>query len=554
MSMKDKLLDALRFQSSEIENHVIDEVVAGHIDRRAFLRHGSALGLALPVMGGVLGSLGLMPGGITGARAATGGTIRVAQLVPASAVDPVTTADVGGLCMLQQTGEFLCVDGADYRLKPVLATSWKPNADGSVWTFELRKGVKFSDGQAFGADDVVATFDRLTDPKSGSNALSNFKGVLTKGNIKKVDDHTVEFHLDSAHGNFPYYVSSDNYNAIILPANYAGGYEKSFIGTGPFKLESYTAKVGATFVRNPNYWGRKALPEKTVFTFYNDQDSQVLAFQGHQVDMIVQVAVQGAQALLNDAANINVMSQKSSAHQQMHMRCDTGPFTDKRVRQALALTLDRPKLIKGLFKGRASIGNDSPFAPIFPSTDKAVPQRARDIGKAKQLLAAAGVPNGFSVTLTTEKYLEIPQYAQLVQSWAKDIGIDITLKVESQDAYYGKASFGQSDWLDSPLAITDYGHRGVPDVFLNAPLTSDGSWNAAHFKNPTYDKLVGGYMSALDLSSKRHAAGEIEKLLLDETPIVFSYFYDFLTVTTQSLKGVQPSAIGQVFLANASFA
>ena len=119
-----------------------------------------------------------------------------------------------------------------------------------------------------------------------------------------------------------------------------------------------------------------------------------------------------------------------------------------------------------------------------------MPQRQLDIAQAKELMAAAGMANGFTVKLTTEKYLEIPDYAVIIQNAVKPIGIDIQINVETQDAYYGKAVFGQSDWLDSVLGITDYGHRGVPNVLMAAPLKSDGTWNSAHFKNKDYDSLV----------------------------------------------------------------
>ena len=162
------------------------------------------------------------------------------------------------------------VSGPDLRLKPVLAESWKPNEDGTVWTFKIRKGVKFHNGKEMTADDVVASIDRLADPKNASNALSAFKRHAAKGATQKVDDYTVAFHLDAPNGNFPYIVSSDNYNAIIIPADYAGDFEKNFIGTGPFKLEKYTPKVGASFTRFDGYWGPKALPDRTEWIFYQD--------------------------------------------------------------------------------------------------------------------------------------------------------------------------------------------------------------------------------------------------------------------------------------------
>jgi peptide/nickel transport system substrate-binding protein len=280
-------------------------------------------------------------------------------------------------------------------------------------------------------------------------------------------------------------------------------------------------------------------------------EPQVLALQGHQVDIITQLPVVQGMALLNDP-NVKILSIKSSGHRQVHMRNDLAPFTDKRVRRAVALCIDRNKLVKGMFRGRADIGNDSPLAPVFPSTDPTVGQRQRDIGQAKQLLADAGFPNGFTVKLTTENFLEVPEYAQVIQQHVREAGITIDLKIESQDAYYGKAVFGQSDWLDSIVGITDYGHRGVPNVLLAAPLKSDGTWNAAHFRNKEYDSLVNQYIAALDLQAQRAVAGQIQRLLLDETPVLFTHFYDWLVATTSKVAGVEPTAMGQLFLGQAS--
>ena len=547
MSGSRRHLDELRRQATEVENDLIDELSAGHIGRREFLRHGTVLGMSAPLLLATLGGLAYSVAPRSARAATAGGTVRVAQTTPSGAIDPITVPDSGGVIMLCQTGEYLALSGGDLRLRPVLAESWKPNKDGSVWTFTLRKGVKFHDGKTMSADDVLATIDRLADPKNSSNALSAFSGVLSKGGTKKVDDYTIEFHLDAPNGNFPYYVSSDNYNTIVLPADYAGDFEKNFIGTGPFKLEKYAPKVGASFQRNPDYWGPKALPERTEFTFYADIQPQILALQGRLVDVVAQVPVQEGMALLNDP-NVSITSLRSSAHTQVHMRTDMAPFTDKRVRRAIALCLDRKKLVNGLFRGRSDIGNDSPFAPVYPSTDTSVGQRDLDIRQATQLMADAGFADGFKVKLTSEKFIEIPNYCQVIQQAVRAIGVSIDLNIESQDAYYGKAVFGQSDWLDSIIGATDYGHRGVPNVLLAAPLTSDGTWNSAHFKSKEYDGLVSQYVAALDLGSQRAVAGQIQKLLLDETPIIFSYFYNFLTATAKNLTGIETTAMAHVFV------
>jgi len=255
--------------------------------------------------------------------------------------------------------------------------------------------------------------------------------------------------------------------------------------------------------------------------------------------------------LLNDP-NVDIISTPSTAHQQVHMRTDLDPFKDKRVRRAIALCLDRPKIVQGLMKGRAQIGNDSPFAAAYPSTDPNVKQREKNIAEAKQLMEAAGMGGGFETTLTVEKYLEIPDYGVLIQNAVKEIGGKIKINQLDQGAYYGDAVYGKSPWLDSDMGITDYGHRGVPNVFLSAPLQSDGTWNSAHFKNTEYDALVKSYIASLDLDSQRTSAGKIQTLLLDETPVLFVYFYDFLTATKKGATGVKPTAMSHLFMNQAS--
>jgi peptide/nickel transport system substrate-binding protein len=558
-----KRLGQLREGQGEIANHIIDEFAAGRLSRRDFIRRGTVVGISVPLLGSILaacgssGSSSSPSGGSSSAAGAPGAVIKAGIVTPTGAINPVTVADQGGLDMLGQTGEYLCLSTQTLTLKPVLATSWTPNSKADVWTFKIRSGVKFHNGQALTADDVVYTYQLHTNPKGEANALSAFGGVLLPAGVKKVDNFTVEFHLSAPNGNFPYLTSSDNYNMIILPKGYdPAKWQSTFLGTGPFKLGSYTPKSGATFTRNESYWGKKALPSQTVFTFYDTQNPMILGLTGGTIDVVGQFAVAGAQELLT--GSYNIIKLKSSAHRQLSMRNDKAPFTDPRVRQAIALTLDRPAIVKALFQGFADVGNDSPFAPVYPSTNTSVAQRTKDIAKAKSLLAAAGHGSGFSTQLVTENFVEIPQYAQIVAQSAKEIGVNIGLKVESSSQYYGKATFGNSDWLDATMSLVDYGHRGVPNVFLTSPLetynakTGTGTWNAAHFANAQYDKLVAQFIAASDLGTQKTLAGQIETLLLAQTPIIFGYFYNYLTATTKGVTGVYPTAVGHIFLYDAA--
>jgi peptide/nickel transport system substrate-binding protein len=560
VAINHRRLDAIRATQTELENAYIDELVSGGMSRRQFVQRGAVIGMSSSLMAAVLSACGGANNSSSssastgsGGAATKGGVLRVATQSPSAAVNPLTVSDSGGLCMLAQTGEFLAFDdNQQLALQPMLATSWKPNAKGTIWTFNLRPGVKFHNGAPLTADDVVYTFQALADPKNASNALSTFTGVLKPAGVVKVDPMTVAFHLEAPNGNFPYIVSSDNYNAIIVPkgTDFAK-WQTTFMGTGPFKLKSYTQNVGASFDPNPNYWGGAPLLAGTAFTFYASQQPQILALQGGQVDVITQFVVQGAQSLLNNSS-YNIIKLKSANHRELSMRNDQAPFNDPRVRQAIALSLDRPGMVQALLSGDGDLGNDSPFAPKFTSTDTSVPQRTQDLTKAKQLLAAAGHPNGFSATLTTEEYQEIPALAQVIAAAASKIGVNLKLKVETQTNYYGKSTYGNSDWLDAPMSLVDYGDRGVPNVYLEAPLTSSGPWNAAHFKNKTYDSLVAQYVATIDPTTQKQLAGKIENLLLQETPLVIPYFINALTATTSSVKGVNPTAISAIYLGKAS--
>src|SRR6266571_3378955 len=470
-------LDAVRAGRSELENSGIDELLAGRVSRRQFIRWGTVVGMSLPTLAIILEACGNTTNTTTGGNIKKGGRLNIGHQTPTGAMDPILTNDLGRLTILGQCGEYLSFSDKDLKLRPVLATSWSPNSDGSAWTFKIRQGVKFNDGTTpMTVDDVVATFNRLADPAiKGNNALSNFAGVLSKGNVSKVDDQTVKFQLDAPNGNFPYLVSSDNYNAIILPANYTGNWDQTFIGTGPFKLKKYTVNDSVSLDKNPTYWDQNNQPylDGLDFKFYDQEPAAILAFQAGSLDVYTQFSVSNGQGLLTDP-NTTVIDIPTSAHRQIHLRTDQGPLTDKRVRQALALSIDRNAIIQGLWNGKAQIAND------------------------------------------------------------------ITLNITDSGTYYDKY------WLNSPLGITDYGHRGVPNTFLQAPLLSTGTWNAAHFSNPTSDGLFAAYVKAIDISAQKAVTGKIELLLLDETPLIIPYNYDFLTAVKKKVAGVETTGMGHV--------
>lgn len=550
-------LDGLRRGQGELENHLVDEFVAARLSRREFLRRGTVVGMSLPVLGALAASAGNSPFAATRKQAGKpGATIRVGTLVPTGAIDPLTVPDRGGEQMLGQTGQFLVNSDEQLNLRPVLATSCHPNSSATVWTFKIRKGVTFSDGKGLTADDVVYTYKLQSDPKNGGDALSVFGGVLEPDGVEKVDDFTVAFHLNNSNAAFPYACSSDNFNLIILPKGYdPAKWQTSFLGTGPFVMKHYSPGVGASFVRNNRYWGPKALPIGSEWTFYESETPMAAALEAGDIDYMQEFTVAGSPQLLHGGYKIYDL--KSAENLQLSMRNDIRPFTDARVRRAVALSLDRPAIISALLQRYADIGNDNPFAPVFPETDPRVPQRHQDLKQAANLLAAAGYPRGFSTELLTQNTDGCPAFAQVVAESAAKLGIHISLTVESPTKYYGTSTFGSSDWLDGVMSLVHYASRSTPNVYLTAPLqtitkSGQGRWNAARFNNPTYDRLSKEYIGALDLSLQRKLAGQIETLLLQETPIIFPYFIRFLSAAAKTVSGVYPTQVGQIFLASAT--
>jgi peptide/nickel transport system substrate-binding protein len=319
-------------------------------------------------------------------------------------------------------------------------------------------------------------------------------------------------------------------------------------------METYNQATGARFVRNDAWWGGKTKLDSVEWTFFQDLQPQVVALQSGQADAIVQFSVLGGEGLLNDP-NMNVLRLKSAAHKQIWMRVDKGQFTDKRVRQALALTLDREAMVESLFKGNSDLGNDHPFAPLYPYTDTSVPQRTRDVEQAKQLLADAGA-GGITATLHAVKLQEAPDLAVLVQNNAADAGFNLKVSVEDSTTFYGK-SWCPPEPADPPcsgadeIGIVDYGHRGVPDVYLNASLSTKGAWNSAQYSSPEYDQAFRNYQASVGVDAQRQAAGEIEKILLEDSSTLFPYFFNFLSAHRKEFANIGVTAIGHMFLGNA---
>src|SRR5437879_499350 len=206
---------------------IVDALNAGQISRREFMRRALAAGVTAGSASALLAAYGpLNQATAVAAPPKRGGTLRVG-VTPPSAVDPHMLQDPGGRATVQPAVNYLVRVTPDLKVIPELATGWS-SPDAVNWTVKLRQGVKFHNGRAFTADDVVATYDRLVDPKVASAGRSAFS-FLEKGNVTKLDTYTVRFHLSRPLGDFPY--SMYTYQAGILPADWPGDWAKNPIGT-----------------------------------------------------------------------------------------------------------------------------------------------------------------------------------------------------------------------------------------------------------------------------------------------------------------------------------
>ena len=564
--------DRVRRNVGPLEGELMDAYLQGQVSRRAFLVRGSVLGLSMASLGAVLAACGddkkgsgstsgssdsTATGASTGGSAAPagkikkGGTLRIASQRPGSPLDPVAMDNIGSYSPVVMAFEYLCGIGEGLTLAPMLAEKWSPNADGSVWTFNIRKGVKWHKGGELKAADIVATLDRL--------APTNLQAYIDPGSSVATDDYTVAVTLKAPDGQFPYLVSPYNPQAVMTPADYALGtlFDKKPNGTSAFKLDTYDVATGAKYSRFDDWWGGVPFLDGVELLFSDDNATQINGLLGDQADAIIQFAVSDADALFKDKS-ITVDAIRGAGHRQIWMNVREGTFKDIRVRQAVSLGIDRQALVDTVLQGRGDIGNDHPIAPAYEFFDSSQPQRKRDVEKAKALLKEAG-KEGLAITMHAPDLQEIALLAEVVQSQLKEIGMDITLNVESTSTFYtrwckvydSKTAPAGCDGGEE-FGIVDYGNRATPDVYL-VKAYATGEWNSAHYLSEEFNKAVAAYQATIDLKSRKEAIKKVQEIANRDVPYVIPYFYNTLTAYKKNFTGVKHTGLGHYFVGMAGF-
>jgi peptide/nickel transport system substrate-binding protein len=539
-----------------ITDQISEEVSTNGLSRRRFIQGAAAAGVSIPLSQMMNDS---------GVSAATSTTLRVATGKQEHVAAPWETSG-GSLFILAMVGEWLCWQRPDGSLEPRAAESWTSSADAKQWVFKIRAGVKFNDGTPLTADDVVYTYTSIFDKtitKGISRSKGNYDNILEPTGVVKVDASTVQFNLLQPVANFPYFVSSASYGMCIIKKGAFGGagWEKTMVGAGPWKMVSHVNTESTVYEKNPYYWDKNFNPgfDKVEFIQFLSAAAALPLLKTGKLDYIA--AIEASDALALDKSKFNIATTKMGAGGlHAHMRTNFGPFQDKRVREAAALSVDRVGYIAGVLKGLGGvIANDS-VMDAYPSADKSVPQRKQDLARAKALMKEAGVPNGFSVDLSTWARDDINKYAKLIKSSLAKIGIKVNLVIDGSDGgsavYYtydpypskpGKVNqFDNHSWLASNLGITEWSGRGVPDTYLMREFRSTGDWSGAMLDSRVMDAAVDSYLQALSPAAKKKASKAIQTACLAETPYLIVNTAINVTASRKTVTGLAINGMLQI--------
>ena len=502
---------------------LIGFIDAGGLSRRGFLTRTAAFGATAILATGLAAS---------GARAADpkrGGILKMGlgggestdTLDPALAANKVTGA------ANRQWGDTLIRMSADGQLEPRLAESFESTPDASQWSFKIREGVKFHDGSAMTADDVVATFKRHSDENAKSGAAGIMKGLKEI----KADGATVVITTDGGNADLPYLLS--DYHLVIQPK---GGVDKpdAAIGTGPYKLKSAQPGVRFEFERNADDWDQnRGYYDGVEILVINDSTARNSALQSGQVHVINSVNPKVAK-LLGSAPGVKISAQAGRGHYVFIMHCDTAPFDNKDLRLALKYSINRQELVDKILDGYGAIGNDIPINAAYPFFDETLEQRPFDLAKAAEHYKASGHDGSpIELIVADTAFAGAVDAATLWQASCQQAGIPLTLKKVPDDGYWSDV------WNVKPFCASYWEGRPVQDQMYSTAYQSTAEWNDTRFKNADFDALLLQGRSELDAAKRKEIYSKMAHILWDEGGVVVPMFNNFIDAYSEAIAGWQ---------------
>ena len=409
----------------------------------------------------------------------------------------------------------------------LLAESMEPNKDATEWTVRLRPNITTHDGKPFGAKDLIYSFNRLIKNKlPGAITL----GPINMSKAKILDERTVRLAFDTPYGILP--KTQVKLDSFLVPVGYD---PKKPIGTGPFKLDSFTPGQASTMSRHEGYWntGHPYL-DKLIITNIADETAQVNALQSGQVDAIDYLSSTSLNAV--KGAGGKVVVSKTGGWGPFDMAMDTKPFSDVRVRLALKLIVDRKQMNDQVFGGLGTIGNDV-FSPFDEDYDKSIPQRVQDIEQAKSLLKAAGYPDLSINLITTPNGPGQIQAAEVFANQAKAAGVTVKITNQTPTDYFAKS------YLKVPFS-QDYWPY-IPYLMTAAQATVHGApFNFEKQDIPAYNKLYATASGTTNPALRKEASHAMQKIDHDQGGLMIPYFFPVIDGLATRVHGVNPSVSG----------
>jgi peptide/nickel transport system substrate-binding protein len=471
-------------------------------------------------------ALAIVTGLASGAAAQN--AIRVAVGTTLNQLDPAKTTIGDEYIYVHLVFNGLTRIDRDLTTKPDLAVSWTASEELKEWTFKLREGVKFHHGRTLDADDVVATIRRILDPATGSRARANLTMVEK---VEAVDPLTVRFTLNIPYAGFPDIFGERQLR--IVAKDRADALSTAPVGTGPFKFVSWAPGDRMELAKNADYF-EKGLPKLDAVTMriIPEAAARLAALESGAVDILWNLPYESVDKFKTHP-NVRADSVATATWDGVILNNERPPFSDVRVRQALAATIDKEATVELAIFGQGA-PTHSPIPPSHPYFNKALPFARPDIARAKKLLAEAGLPNGFDVTMQVPQERE--QRVRLgvaVRDMARAAGIRINIERVPFASYAAQVAGKAQMYVDGYFA------RPTIDTALYPFYHSAGSWNRQLwlYKNPKVDEL-------LDLARKTNEEGKRKQIFDEFQKIVDETVASIIPYSAAHVNGVRKEVEG----------
>ncbi|WP_234311773.1 ABC transporter substrate-binding protein [Streptomyces griseus] len=426
-----------------------------------------------------------------------GGTLRVGALGRAGAVtrDPHgTQSNESDYLVLSLVYDTLTVPGAKPNTEPRLAASWQPSADLRTWKFKIAQGATFHDGSPVTAKDVVFSLKRLRATPSGASRLP---GIQAK-NITAEGDATVVLVSDYANAELPLLT---RLTTFVIPDGTTDKDIAKAPGTGPFKLDWYRSG-NARLVRNEKWYGGDVHLDAIEVKIFENPQAMANALLAGQIDLASNVGAIAARTAAS-RKDVQTVRRPNDMAMPIVMRTAGGPFADPRVREALRLAVDREAMVKQVLSGYGTVANDI-LGTGDPAYDRSVPQRTRDLARAKKLLSEAGFDTSKTYELrTTEDISGLAESATLFATQVREAGVKV--KVVKQES----ATFWDKTWLKGDLYTTYWGTNDSVVFFASKTMVSSSATNEAGWKSTEFDTA---YQKAIGTADEARRAQLLKKL------------------------------------------